>query len=93
MKPLINKANDETLSDLKSHIKTLIFFREADENSLENLHPDYQPQLQARINNNQKIIMYLIKRFNMLKILKNNITLYTKRKYVKKQPPIGYFYM
>ena len=95
MKKFINKANSEYLADLKSNINTSITLNLEDIKAIVNIHhSNYSNQLQARINNNQKRIMKLIYKFNLLKILKNNIGLYIKRKYIRKKPkPIGYFYM
>ena len=92
MKRFINDANGEYLSDLKKHIETSIFFNLGDMEAIENLHPDYHHRLTTRISNNHQRIMKMIKKYNLLKILKNNVTLYTKRKYKKKFPPIGYFH-
>lgn len=95
MKQFINKANSEYLTDLKSNIKTSISLNLEDINAIENIHhSNYRNQLQNRIKNNIKTIIRMMYKFNLLKILKNNIELYTKRKYIRKKPkPIGYFYM
>ena len=94
MKQFINNANSEYLAELKYNINELIFLNLDYIEIIKNIHhSNYHHQLQNRILINHKRINRMTYKFNLLKILKNNIAVYLKRKYIKKKPPIGYFYM